>query len=191
MVNGVLEKVIGRRPGFDPLYVLATLVGSDWFGANPAGPRPFVERFKDGWENVVGNIPFGQFFAWGGGRFPISAAFPDVKKLEGMLDPELWREFAVSAAFPNFGGKEDTLNTSGRELIRTALYLNPLGWGGQIKKSWFGAQAALQGYVPTASGKKVRYRVDQNFAKFMQGFLFGPSSFSEAVDYWSQAESRR
>jgi len=167
LMNNVLEKVTGNRPGFDPLYILSTLVGSTYFGANPGGPRPFMERFDDAADNLLGNIPFIQPIIQRGGRFPMSAAFPDFEAM-----------------------KEDPKRIPG-ELARTALYLDPLGWGGQMKKSWGGVQTWFRGGDVTSSGKKFRYRVDKNFVSFVQGFLFGKNSFPEAVRYWNQAESER
>lgn len=167
VVNGVLEKALGRRPGFDPMYILATLADSNWFGANPSGTRPFMERLDDARENLFGNTPFSQLIATKGGRFPISAAFPDFDKMKMGWGP------------------------AAQEAARVALYLSPLGWGGQVKKTISGGLAWINGYVASKSGKPKRFAVNKNFTNFVKGFLFGPSSFGESVEYWNQPEKAR
>lgn len=161
-VNNVYEKMMGRRPQLDFLYILGTLGGITKAGEN----RAFLERLKPAAKDLVGNVPFGNLFVEGG-RFPISSALPDMNVI--LEDPE---HKALS------------------EFTKPLFYALPFGSGGQARKSIEGLQAWSRGYVATPSGN-MRYEVQKDFFNFVRGFLFGKNAFPEAVRYWNQPKSER
>lgn len=71
--NNLYEKIMGRRPLFDPMYAAFTMAG-----ASPDGiGRPLPERVLRALNDLRENVPFGSL---GGGRFPIGAGLPDLVK---------------------------------------------------------------------------------------------------------------
>ena len=162
LINNVYEKMIGRRPQLDFLEIIGTLAGINQEGRD----RPFVERIGPAFKALAGNVPFGNMFVEGG-RFPISAAFPDVGKMLGDPEHEMLSEF-----------------------VKPLWYLLPFGGGGQVRKTWEGTQAWARGYVATPAGN-IRYEVQKDFYNFVRGFLFGKNAFPEAVRYWNQPKSER
>jgi len=162
VINNLYEKMMGRRPQFDPLYILGTLFGVTKSGVN----RGFLDRVAPAGKEFLGNVPMGNLFI-DGGRFPLPSTLPDMNVV--LQDPE---HRAMS------------------EFLKPVLYWHPFGGGGQVRKTWEGVTAWNRGYVATPSGN-VRYEVAKDFANFVRGFLFGKNSFPEAVKYWAEPPEER
>jgi len=162
MVNNVYEKMLGRRPQLDFLYMAATL-----FGATKSGrDRTLIDRVSVAGKDLLGNVPFGNLFVHGG-RFPIAAAIPD------------WNAIA-----------EDPEHKLISEMSKPLFYgLLPAG-GGQLRKTLEGVASYAQGFVALPSGEP-RFEIQQDFPNFVRAFLFGKNSFPEAVDYWSTPPNER
>lgn len=162
MINNVYEKMMGRRPQLDFLYILGTLAGVTEAGKN----RGFLERMKPAAKDLVGNVPFGNLFVEGG-RFPLAAAFPDMNVILDDPEHKMLSEFA-----------------------KPIFYAIPFGGGGQVRKTMEGLNAWNKGYVATPSGN-MRYEVQKDFYNLVRAFLFGKNAFPEAVRYWNQPKSER
>jgi len=162
VINGLYEKMMGRRPQLDFLYILGTLFGVTKSGQN----RAFLDRVAPAGKDFLGNVPFGNLFI-DGGRFPLPSTLPDMNIV--LQDPE---HRAMS------------------EFLKPALYWHPFGGGGQVRKTWEGVTAWNQGYVATPSGN-IRYEVAKDFSNFVRGFLFGKNAFPEAVQYWATPPEER
>jgi hypothetical protein len=162
VINGLYEKMMGRRPQLDFLYILGTLAGVTKSGQN----RAFLDRVAPAGKDFLGNVPFGNLFI-DGGRFPLPSTLPDMNVV--LQDPE---HRALS------------------EFLKPLLYWHPFGGGGQARKTWEGVAAWNQGYVATPSGN-IRYEVAKDFSNFVRGFLFGKNAFPEAVRYWATPPEER
>jgi len=162
VINNVYEKMMGRRPQLDFLYILGTLAGATKSGKD----RGFLDRVIPAGKDLIGNIPFGNLFVQGG-RFPIAAALPDMNVV--LEDPE---HRALS------------------EFMKPLYYGLPFGGGGQARKTIEGLQAWGRGYVATPS-QNIRYEIQKDFYNFVRAFLFGKNAFPEAVKYWNEPKSER
>lgn len=156
LFNDLYEKIMGRRPTIDPIYAVATMAGWSELGKEKdIGDRSW-ETFKD----VTGNLPFGNVFIEGG-RFPIAAGIPSLKTLMTAESDEV----------------------KYRELLKPLYYFGFPIAGGQVKKSIEGLNDYAKGKAVTAGTHKKKYEIEQDFANFMRGFLFGRWSFPEAQEY--------
>lgn len=159
LFNQAYEKITGRRPTIDPIYTTLTLLGmTDETDQSTLGRRATLAL-----EDLGGNLPFTGAFT--GGRFPISAAMPDIAGLT----------------------KGDT--TLGKELLKPAEFLAPPFGGLQAVKTFQGLRAFLAGKDTTAKGN-TRYEIPQTPGKALQAGIFGKSSLSEARQYYSGFNNR-
>jgi len=163
VLNTVYEKTMGRRPQLDPLEILGTLAGITKEGRD----RSLLERVGPAYKMTMGNVPFGNLFV-DGGRFPMTAAYPDLHKAFGDSENIVWSEF-----------------------LKPLYFASPFGGGAQVRKTIEGVTAWNRGYVATPSGKTKRYGVEHDFANGVRGFLFGKNAFPEAVDYWAKPPEER
>lgn len=126
-MDEVYEYFIGRRPALDPLGILNDTVG-DLTGYKlpnlvemgmdlTAGDVPSFETEKENAHDTVTallksaaeELPF-VGGVLGGGRLPVSNAFPSAENL-------------LKAAFSDNWSREKRLNTVGKELINSPSYL--------------------------------------------------------------------
>ena len=195
LFDEVYEYFIGRRPALDPLGILNDTVG-DLTGYKlpnlvemgmdlTAGDVPSFETEKENAHDTVTallksaaeELPF-VGGVLGGGRLPVSNAFPSAENL-------------LKAAFSDNWSREKRLNTVGKELINPLSYLLlPFG-GGQIKKLYQGMKAVLDGgsYTVDADGNDIlQYPVytdttSQKISAILTAAIFGKSSLQTATEW--------
>lgn len=155
LFNNLFEHITGRRPALDPIYAGLTLAGLTEEGKDKGA---WMRVFK-ATEDVAGNLPF-----TGGltqGRYPISAGIP--------------------AIFDILQGKAQW----GTELIKPIAFLAlPVG-GLQIKKSYEGMRAYVQGGTYTPAGN-LKYPVERTVDSFIKLLLFGQYATGDAKEYYEQ-----
>lgn len=185
--NEAYEYVIGRRPALDPLGILNDTVGDITGFELPNMVEYITGEDRDlrtqkvkGHEaaanlatNVLEEVPFiGGLM--GGGRLPISSALPDWENLS-------------KAAFNDEWSPEKRLATAASEMANPLTYLAlPFG-GGQLKKLWQGAQAAIKGgsYTVDSEGNDIlQYPVyaDENM-NALRAMVFGKTTVPTGVDW--------
>jgi len=171
LYNELYEKAVGRRAAFD-VFDLATTAFSDFTSEDKTLGQAVMSTGK----NVLEEVPFvGSLI--GGGRLPISSAFPDV-------------ENTVNAAAGLISGEMDSkkaLKTLGKEIGKPAAYILPPVGGGQIKKTTESIGVLAKGgeYTYENNGdEKLRYAVENPSAWDVgTALLFGKSSLPEYKDY--------
>lgn len=173
LFNTVYHQLTGRDSAFDPIGMIA-----DAFGFDPLDDdedkkkKSGVDIALDLGKNVAEQIPFVGGLL-GGGRVPISAAFPDFGKVADEItqgyDP---KRIAFTAA---------------KEAAKPAAYLLlPFG-GGALKRTIEGAATVDAGgsYGVNKNGEKIlQFPVyGQSPRDWAQAMLFGKSSLQTAQDW--------
>ena len=174
LFNAVYHQLTGRDSAFDPIGMIA-----DAFGFDPLDDDDKDKKKKSGVDialdlgkNVAEQIPFVGGLL-GGGRVPISAAFPDFGKVADEItqgyDP---KRIAFTAA---------------KEAAKPAAYLLlPFG-GGALKRTIEGAATVDAGgsYGVNKNGEKIlQFPVyGQSPRDWAQAMLFGKSSLQTAQDW--------
>jgi hypothetical protein len=178
LFNDGFEFVFGRRPAFDPIDLtantIATIMNKElntW------------EKIKSVGKDIGQELPFAGGLL-GGGRIPISSAFPDFDNLGKSTVGLFTGEMDKKAALSNIGA----------ELSTPLLYFgNPFGGGGQIKKSAEGLKTiANQGEYKTNSKgeQQLKFPVDmKNMSNFeragrtLQAVIGGKYALPTAQDW--------
>lgn len=169
LFNAVYHQLTGRDSAFDPISMIADAFG---IGDDDDEDKSKVDIALDLGENVAEQLPFiGGVL--GGGRVPISAAFPDFGKLK--------EEYQNG-----YDSKRIALD-AGKGLAGSAAYLLlPFG-GGALKKAVEGAATLNAGgsYSLDKNGEKIlQFPVyGQSPADWAQAMLFGKSSLQEAQSW--------
>ena len=205
LYNEVYELFFGRRPALDPIGILNDTVGDltgyelpnlvefikdDVFG-DGISREDFQTEKKGRYEALSGmatsaveELPFiGGVL--GGGRVPISSAFPDLENLAKAAVSENW-------------SREKKVATTAKELVNPLLYLLPPTGGGQVKKMVQGLMAVHDrgSYSVNAEGEdELQYPVfaDNPLEAAVtagRAAVFGKSSLPEAVD-WVESGFKR
>lgn len=165
LFNNLFAKAFGRRPAFDVIGVTAKA----WEDYN----SPYITKGKASnnlVKNIADQLPFvGSLL--GGGRLPISQAFPDLEKLQ--------------MSIANEDGFGNMLIEGAKSLKNTAVYMLPPTGGGMIKKAIEGMKAYYEGGLYKEG--KLRFPVEQNTANLLRGLMAGQYSFPEAREYFDKA----
>lgn len=168
--NMIFHELTGRDSAFDPIGLIAEAfgLGDDDDEKKKSGVDTAFTLGK----GIAKQLPFVGGLI-GGGRVPISAAFPDIGKVADEItqgyDP---KRIAFTAA---------------KEAAKPAAYLLPPFGGGAVNR-------AVQGYMTVKNGGSYRY--DKNGEKMLQfpvfgqkpedwakAMLFGKSSLTEAQNW--------
>lgn len=169
--NQLYEQLTGRRPALDPIGV-AFDFKEDLNNPNLKKSDAILNLAN----NVTQQLPFAGSVL-GGGRIPISSAFPDGT--------------AIADATAEMAGGEITtdkgLSRVGKEMLKPALYLIPPFGGGQAKKTFEGLSAVNQGgdYYTSPSGERsLKYPIEQSAGNTAKATLFGKYSLPESQRYY-------
>ena len=194
--NEVTEPLTGRRAALDPIDMLESFaldltkkdMGTATFSQFLFEKALKGEGMEDKdvstataletlWKNVMNQVPFvGSFLGGDGGRIPLSSALPNLwdvgKDVIGSLQGETsWKT---------------TGETAIKELSKPAAYLVlPFG-GGQLKKSFEGVKAVIQGgsfKLDKNGEQQLQFETEQEFKDYMQAAIFGKWSLKEAQQY--------
>ncbi|AYC29638.1 hypothetical protein [Paenisporosarcina cavernae] len=162
LINEVYEKVLGRRPAFDPIGVY--LEASENYSNEDMSPE---EAFGRTAKDVANQLPFVSGFT-NGGRYPINAALPSIN-----ID-----DYSQ--------GKTTVVN----ELMKPAKYLIAPAGGGQGFKIYDGVTTLLDEGVYNAGGN-LKYPVEQNTENALRASILGKSSLPETQDYYDKPFGER
>ena len=160
--NEAYEKIIGRRPAFDPIDIMTAAIGrfSGWernnlfdgFGGaelleenDMSSDDALAATVKD----VAEEIPIlGGLL--GGGRIPISGAIPNV--------PAVWKNSLKKAENPEMAEKAN--ENIMKEVLKPVYYFIPPAGGGQAKKT---IEGLVGGILTTAIVYTVAFSVYYGF----------------------------
>lgn len=174
LFNQVYHQLTGRDSALDPIGMIA-----DAFGFDPLDDDDKDKKKKSGvdialdlGENVAEQIPFVGGLL-GGGRVPISSAFPDFGKLK--------------EEYENGYDKKRIALDAAKSVANSAAYLLlPFG-GGAVKKALEGAATVYAGgsYSLDKNGEKILQfpTYGQSPRDWAQAMLFGKSSLKTAQDW--------
>lgn len=165
LYNELYEKLVGRRPAFDPAGMVLDVAQDISEGTDRA------EVILNAGENLLEEVPFiGGLL--GGGRVPISSALPDVENILNAAFKETWDE----------DRRKETIKKEGRNFLLTNIL--PFG-GGQIKKI-VETLEAVQGHGSYSSSGLLQYPVftddkEDRAETLIKGLLFGKTSTEGGV----------
>ena len=174
LFNAVYHQLTGRDSAFDPIGMIA-----DAFGFDPLDDDDKDKKKKSGvdialdlGENVAEQIPFVGGLL-GGGRVPISSAFPDFGKLKEEYEN-------------GYDKKRIALDAAKSAANSAAYLLLPFG-GGALKRTAEGAATVYAGgsYSLDKNGEKILQfpQYGQSPRDWAQAMLFGKSSLQGAQEW--------
>ena len=174
LFNTVYHQLTGRDSAFDPIGMIA-----DAFGFDPLDDDDKDKKKKSGvdialdlGENVAEQIPFVGGLL-GGGRVPISSAFPAFGKLKEEYEN-------------GYDNKRIALDAAKSAANSAAYLLLPFG-GGAVKKALEGAATIYAGgsYSLDKNGEKILQfpQYGQSPRDWAQAMLFGKSSLQGAQEW--------
>ena len=184
LFNAVYHQLTGRDSAFDPismvgdafdldpLELIADAFGLDDDDDKNKKKKSGVDIALDLGENVAEQIPFVGGLL-GGGRVPISSAFPDFGKLKEEYEN-------------GYDGKRIALDAAKSAANSAAYLLLPFG-GGAVKKALEGAATVYAGgsYSLDKNGEKILQfpQYGQSPRDWAQAMLFGKSSLQGAQEW--------
>ena len=174
LFNAVYHQLTGRDSAFDPIGMIA-----DAFGFDPLDDDDKDKKKKSGVDialdlgkNVAEQVPFVGGLL-GGGRVPISAAFPDFGKL-------------IEEHENGYDNKRIALDAAKSAANSAAYLLLPFG-GGALKRTAEGAATVYAGgsYSLDKNGEKILQfpQYGQSPRDWAQAILFGKSSLPGAQEW--------
>lgn len=174
LFNAVYHQLTGRDSAFDPIGMIA-----DAFGFDPLDDDDKDKKKKSGVDialdlgkNVAEQVPFVGGLL-GGGRVPISAAFPDFGKL-------------IEEHENGYDNKRIALDAAKSAANSAAYLLLPFG-GGALKRTAEGAATVYAGgsYSLDKNGEKILQfpQYGQSPRDWAQAMLFGKSSLQGAQEW--------
>lgn len=172
LFNAVYHQLTGRDSAFDPIGMIADAFGFDPFDDDEDKKKSGVDIALDLGKNAAEQIPFVGGLI-GGGRVPISAAFPDFGKL-------------IEEYENGYDKKRIALDAAKSAANSAAYLLLPFG-GGALKRTIEGAATVGAGgsYSYNKNGEKIlQFPVyGQTPRDWAQAMLFGKSSLKTAQDW--------
>lgn len=174
LFNAVYHQLTGRDSAFDPIGMIADAFGFDPFDDDDKDKKKKsgVDIALDLGENIAEQIPFVGGLL-GGGRVPISSAFPDFGKLKEEYEN-------------GYDNKRIALDAAKSAANSAAYLLLPFG-GGAVKKALEGAATVYAGgsYSLDKNGEKILQfpQYGQSPRDWAQAMLFGKSSLQGAQEW--------
>lgn len=178
LFNQVYHQLTGRDSALDPIGMIVDAFGLDDDDDKNKKKKSGVDIALDLGENVAEQIPFVGGLL-GGGRVPISSAFPDFGKLKEEYEN-------------GYDGKRIALDAAKSAANSAAYLLLPFG-GGAVKKALEGAATVYAGgsYSLDKNGEKILQfpQYGQSPRDWAQAMLFGKSSLPGAQE-WADDDYR-
>lgn len=172
LFNQVYHQLTGRDSALDPIGMIVDAFGLDDDDDKNKKKKSGVDIALDLGENVAEQIPFVGGLL-GGGRVPISSAFPDFGKLKEENEN-------------GYDGKRIALDAAKSAANSAAYLLLPFG-GGAVKKALEGAATVYAGgsYSLDKNGEKILQfpQYGQSPRDWAQAMLFGKSSLPGAQEW--------
>lgn len=174
LFNAVYHQLTGRDSAFDPIGMIADAFGFDPFDDDDKDKKKKsgVDIALDLGKNVAEQVPFVGGLL-GGGRVPISSAFPDFGKL-------------IEEYENGYDKKRIALDAAKSAANSAAYLLLPFG-GGAVKKALEGAATVYAGgsYSLDKNGEKILQfpQYGQSPRDWAQAMLFGKSSLKTAQEW--------
>lgn len=172
LFNQVYHQLTGRDSALDPIGMIVDAFGLGDDDDKNKKKKSGVDIALDLGENVAEQIPFVGGLL-GGGRVPISSAFPDFGKLKEEYEN-------------GYDGKRIALDAAKSAANSTAYLLLPFG-GGAVKKALEGAATVYAGgsYSLDKNGEKILQfpQYGQSPRDWAQAMLFGKSSLPGAQEW--------
>ena len=174
LFNAVYHQLTGRDSAFDPIGMITDAFGFDPFDDDDKDKKKKsgVDIALDLGKNVAEQVPFVGGLL-GGGRVPISAAFPDFGKL-------------IEEHENGYDNKRIALDAAKSAANSAAYLLLPFG-GGAVKKALEGAATVYAGgsYSLDKNGEKILQfpTYGQSPRDWAQAMLFGKSSLPGAQEW--------
>ena len=174
LFNAVYHQLTGRDSAFDPIGMITDAFGFDPFDDDDKDKKKKsgVDIALDLGKNVAEQVPFVGGLL-GGGRVPISAAFPDFGKL-------------IEEHENGYDNKRIALDAAKSAANSAAYLLLPFG-GGAVKKALEGAATVYAGgsYSLDKNGEKILQfpQYGQSPRDWAQAMLFGKSSLPGAQEW--------
>lgn len=174
LFNAVYHQLTGRDSAFDPIGMIADAFGFDPFNDDDKDKKKKsgVDIALDLGKNVAEQVPFVGGLL-GGGRVPISAAFPDFGKL-------------IEEHENGYDNKRIALDAAKSAANSAAYLLLPFG-GGALKRTAEGAATVYAGgsYSLDKNGEKILQfpTYGQSPRDWAQAMLFGKSSLKTAQEW--------
>lgn len=172
LFNQVYHQLTGRDSALDPIGMIVDAFGLDDDDDKDKKKKSGVDIALDLGENVAEQIPFVGGLL-GGGRVPISSAFPDFGKL-------------IEEHENGYDNKRIALDAAKSAANSAAYLLLPFG-GGAVKKALEGAATVYAGgsYSLDKNGEKILQfpQYGQSPRDWAQAMLFGKSSLPGAQEW--------
>lgn len=172
LFNQVYHQLTGRDSALDPIGMIVDAFGLGDDDDKNKKKKSGVDIALDLGENVAEQIPFVGGLL-GGGRVPISSAFPDFGKLKEEYEN-------------GYDGKRIALDAAKSAANSSAYLLLPFG-GGAVKKALEGAATVYAGgsYSLDKNGEKILQfpQYGQSPRDWAQAMLFGKSSLPGAQEW--------
>ena len=172
LFNQVYHQLTGRDSALDPIGMIVDAFGLDDDDDKDKKKKSGVDIALDLGENIAEQIPFVGGLL-GGGRVPISSAFPDFGKLKEEYEN-------------GYDGKRIALDAAKSAANSAAYLLLPFG-GGAVKKALEGAATVYAGgsYSLDKNGEKILQfpQYGQSPRDWAQAMLFGKSSLPGAQEW--------
>lgn len=172
LFNQVYHQLTGRDSALDPIGMIVDAFGLDDDDDKDKKKKSGVDIALDLGENIAEQIPFVGGLL-GGGRVPISSAFPDFGKLKEEYEN-------------GYDNKRIALDAAKSAANSAAYLLLPFG-GGAVKKALEGAATVYAGgsYSLDKNGEKILQfpQYGQSPRDWAQAMLFGKSSLKTAQEW--------
>lgn len=172
LFNQVYHQLTGRDSALDPIGMIVDAFGLDDDDDKDKKKKSGVDIALDLGENIAEQIPFVGGLL-GGGRVPISSAFPDFGKLKEEYEN-------------GYDNKRIALDAAKSAANSAAYLLLPFG-GGAVKKALEGAATVYAGgsYSLDKNGEKILQfpTYGQSPRDWAQAMLFGKSSLQGAQEW--------
>ncbi|WP_417190990.1 peptidoglycan DD-metalloendopeptidase family protein [Agathobaculum butyriciproducens] len=172
LFNQVYHQLTGRDSALDPIGMIVDAFGLDDDDDKDKKKKSGVDIALDLGKNVAEQVPFVGGLL-GGGRVPISSAFPDFGKL-------------IEEHENGYDNKRIALDAAKSAANSAAYLLLPFG-GGAVKKALEGAATVYAGgsYSLDKNGEKILQfpQYGQSPRDWAQAMLFGKSSLQGAQEW--------
>ena len=186
------EKIAGYNPAFDIISTITALFGWD---DDEDDEDTFVDNLKQARDELLDDLPYVSIFT-GGGRIPVSGAFPIQEALTGKdqygNEKAFWQTLAEALPYYILPGGYS-------QIKKTAKGLGMFSDEHPVSGSYTSVNAFEDGYQfgdvtktvlgTSTDGGNLRFPVEKTFGNVLQAGLFGQYASDNARDYFDNGRS--